>query len=357
MNVLIQLSHPAHYHLFKHTARELIDHGHHVHILIKTKDVLEELLKSSGLPYINILPVAHRHSKAGIALDMLIRDWRILRYVLRHRIDILVGSTPEVAQVGWLTHRHRINFGEDDAAVVPLYFKTVRPFAQCLLAPVSCNNGDLESRTVHYPGYHKLAYLHPNRFTPDRNVVSRYFDPSKPYFLIRFAQLTAHHDTGIHGFTPQVAQQLIQRLTPHGHVFITSERPLEHELEPYRLKIDPADIHHIMAFATMYIGDSQSMAVEAAMLGVPGIRFNDFAGRIGVLEELEHTYRLTVGIPTSQPEQMLAQVDEWLSDLDLRATFAERRQQMLADKIDVTAYFTWFIEHYPESRTSVWTSR
>ena len=357
MKILIQLSHPAHYHLFKHTARELTEHGHEVHILIKTKDVLEELLKSSGLPYRNILPHAHRSSKLGVAWDMLVRDWRMTRYVLRHRIDLLMGSTPEVAQVGWLTRRKRVNFGEDDAAVVPLYFKTIRPFAQCLLAPVSCNNGDLESRTVHYRGYHKLAYLHPNRFTPDREVAARYFDPSEPYFLIRFAQLTAHHDTGIHGFSTEVAQQLIDRLTPRGRVFITSERPLEPEFEQYRLKIDPADIHHVMAFARMYIGDSQSMAVEAAMLGVPGIRFNDFAGRIGVLEELEQTYRLTVGIASSEPERLMQQVEAWLGEPDLHAVFAERRQRMLADKIDVAAYFTWFIENYPQSRTTEWTSQ
>lgn len=357
MNILLQLSHPAHYHLFKHTVADLMAHGHEVHILIKTKDVLEELLKSSGLPYRNILPHAHRKSRLGILWDMLVRDWCIWNYVHRHHIDLLMGSTCEVAQVGWLTRRYRLNFGEDDAHVVPLYFKLIRPFAQCLLAPVSCNNGDLESRTVHYRGYHKLAYLHPNRFTPDRSVVARYFDPDKPYFLIRFAQLTAHHDSGIHGFSTDVARQLIDRLTPHGRVFITSERPLEPQFEQYRLKIDPADIHHVMAFARMYIGDSQSMAVEAAMLGVPGIRFNDFAGRIGVLEELEHTYQLTVGIASSRPERLLAQVDTWLADPDLHDTFAARRRQMLADKIDVAAFFTWFVENYPDSRHTPWTSQ
>lgn len=356
MNILIQLSHPAHFHLFKHVAANLMADGHEVHVLIKSKDILEDLLKAAGLPYSNILPKAHRKSKAGIAWDMLVRDWRMIRYVQRHHIDLLMGSTPEVAQVGWLTRRHRLNFGEDDAHVVPLYFKTIRPFAQCLLAPVSCNNGALEKRTVHYAGYHKLAYLHPNRFTPDKAVVEKYFDTSTPYFLIRFAQLTAHHDSGIRGFTTEVAKELIARLKPHGRIFITSERPLEEEFEPYRLNINPLDIHHVMAFAQMYIGDSQSMAVEAAMLGTPSIRFNDFAGRIGVLEELEHTYRLTVGIPSSHPEQLMATVGQWLDDASLKETFAARRQKMLDDKIDVTAFFTWFVENYPQSRTQPWTS-
>ncbi|MDD4848019.1 MAG: hypothetical protein PHR53_04550 [Bacteroidales bacterium] len=34
----------------------------------------------------------------------------------------------------------------------------------------------------------------------------------------------------------------------------------------------------------------------------------------------------------------------------LREEFQLRRQKMLADKIDVTAFFTWFIENYPKSK-------
>lgn len=112
-----------------------------------------------------------------------------------------------------------------------------------------------------------------------------------------------------------------------------------------------------MAFATLYIGDSQSMAVEAAMLGVPSLRFNDFVGKkkIGVMEELEHVYGLTYGISSHEPDRLYAKIQELLNyqtpNTTLRSEFQARRQQMLADKIDVTAFFTWFIEHYPASAT------
>ena len=36
-----------------------------------------------------------------------------------------------------------------------------------------------------------------------------------------------------------------------------------------------------VAFASLYIGDSQTMAAEAGVLGVPFVRFNDFVGRLG----------------------------------------------------------------------------
>ena len=51
-----------------------------------------------------------------------------------------------------------------------------------------------------------------------------------------------------------------------------------------------------MVFASLYIGDSQTMSAEAGVLGVPFVRFNDFVGRIGYLRELEDTYELGYGI-------------------------------------------------------------
>ena len=91
------------------------------------------------------------------------------------------------------------------------------------------------------------------------------------------------------------------------------------------------------------------MAVEAAILGTPSIRFSDFAGRIGVLEELEHKYGLTYGIKTSEPEKLYAKIEELLRFPNLKEEWQKRRQKMLSEKIDVTAFMVWFIENYPES--------
>lgn len=342
MRVLFQLGHPAHFHLFKNTIADLQHDGHQTYILIRKKDILEDLLIQSGLPYTNILP----SGKKSI-FTLMLRLWRVLWFSLTHHVDVLVGSTPEVAQVAWLLRRRSVIMAEDDAAIVPQFIKTAKPFVDNYLSPVSCNNGPLESKTTHYKGFHKLAYLHPNRFTPDPTVVDHYFPHDETYFLLRFAQLNAYHDVSAQaqGINGEIAQKLIDILSPHGKVYITSERPLEPELEKYRLRINPLDIHHIMAFATLYIGDSQSMAVEAAMLGTPSIRFNDFAGKIGVLEELEKKYQLTIGIPSSNPQRMYTTIEQMLKTENLRELYQQRRQKMLDEKTDVAAFYTSFIEN------------
>ena len=148
---------------------------------------------------------------------------------------------------------------------------------------------------------------------------------------------------------------------------------MEPQFEKYRIKINPLDMHHVMAFASLYIGDSQTMAAEAGVLGVPFVRFNDFVGRIGYLRELEDKYELGYGIHASvlpadspirrtdgsvQPsgvEELYKRVEELVampSD-QRRKLWSERRKQMLSDKIDCAKFLTYFIEQYPSSASEV----
>ena len=370
MNVLIQLSHPAHFHLYKLVAKNLIDNGHKVLFVIKSKDILEQLLQNAGLPYVNINQHAHRGSTFGILWDMFVRELRIVRLCRKHKIDLLTGSTPDVAHAGWWLRKWRVNTGEDDLAVVPAFAKIASPFIQTFVAPDPCDAAKIENKTAHYPGYHELAYLHPNHFTASKDVVEAYgIDTRSPFFILRFASLNAHHDVGIKGINTEVAQRLIDILSPHGRIYITSERSLEPQFEQYRIKINPLDMHHVMAFASLYIGDSQTMAAEAGVLGVPFVRFNDFVGRIGYLRELEDVYELGYGIHatplasdspiyrndgSAQPsgvEELYKRVEQLVAmpSEERRATFQSRRQRMLSEKIDCAKFLTYFIENYPQS--------
>ena len=355
MKILIELVHPAHFYYYKDTIANLKEKGHKVIVAITSKDILEEVVSSAGVDYVNICqkPLKGKY-KWGLIYDMIMRDLRMIKLALSNKVDIISGSSVESTHVGWLLRIPNINIGEDDAHIVPKYTNNIAPFVDVRISPYSCDNGKIEHKSIHFPGFWKLAYLHPNRFVPSRETVEQYgINPDKPYFLLRFSALNAHHDKGIKGINTQIAQHIVDMLSPHGQIYITSERELEPQFEQYRIKINPIDIHHVMSFATLYIGDSQSMAVEASMLGVPALRFNDFVGKkkIGVMEELEHIYGLTYGISSSEPEKLYAKIQELLDIPNLRKEFQQRKQNMLDQKIDVTAFFTWFIENYPKSAT------
>jgi predicted glycosyltransferase len=69
-------------------------------------------------------------------------------------------------------------------------------------------------------------FLHPNHFTPDPKIVEAYgIDTSKPYFVMRFASLNAHHDSGIKGINTEIAQRLIDILEGSGLDHFESSDP------------------------------------------------------------------------------------------------------------------------------------
>ncbi|MEM1042742.1 MAG: hypothetical protein AAGI91_08945 [Bacteroidota bacterium] len=353
MRYLFYFGHPAHFHLFRHTVAALKAEGHTVDLFCKTKDLLEDLLQASGWAYTNVLPQGKGAGRLAMATDLLARNGRMLRHCLRHRPDLMAGTSPEVAQIGRLLGIPSLVLNEDDVDIVPLFAKAAYPFCTAVVAPEQTDLGRWAGKGLTYPGYQKLAYLHPNRFTPERSRVEHLFAGRAQYFVLRFVSLTAHHDVGIGGFTPAVARRVVDLLEPHGAVWISAEGDLGGDLQRYRLALDPLDIHHALHFATLFAGDSQSMTVESAMLGTPSVRFSDFAGRISVLEELEHTYGLTVGIPASEPGRLAETLQRLLARDDLRAAYAARRDTMLADKIDLSAFLIWLMSTFPDSLRTV----
>jgi hypothetical protein len=353
-HLLFHLGHPAHYHIFKNPIKSLLQKGFRISIVIKKKDILESLLKHDGLPYKNLLPGGRSDSKAGILLGMIKTDFNLLQHCLKDRPGLMIGTSYAISHVGKLLNIPSININEDDWDAVPIYAKFSYPWASVILSPEACSNGKWEKKSIKYRGYHELAYLHPDNFSAELAIASKYIDISKKYFMLRFSHLKAHHDKGVQGISDHYARKLIGLLEPHGNVYITSERPLQPDLEHYRMQINPLDIHHVTAYASLFIGDSQTMACEAGVLGVPFIRYTDFVGRLGYLNELEQIYQLGFGFKSHQFEEMLGKANELISAGDLAQEWENRRQHMLADKINVNKFLVWFIETYPDSARIMW---
>ena len=344
------ISHPAHFHMFRYTIDNLQKDGHHVVTVIRPKDVLEQLCKQAGLHYFKVKNRPKKWGMVGLGLSLIGKTVEVFRLARKEKPDILVGSDGVLAIVGRLLGCPSFECYEDDAEAIALYAKLFFPIYTGLIGPDCCSAGKWGYKKTSYRSYHELGYLHPRQFTPDKTKVEQYgIDTNRPYTLIRFAQLTAHHDVGIHGITTEIAEHIIGMLIPYGDIYITSERPLEPQFEPYRIHINPLDMHHVMAFASLYIGDSQTMAAEAGVLGTPFVRFNDFVGRLSYLNELERTYHLGFGHKTDDVDGFYESIQKWLDMPDRKKLCEERRQRMLSEKIDYAQFLTWFIESYPES--------
>lgn len=348
MNILIDIAHPAHVHLLKLTYFELINKGHSVIVTVKDIPSAQKLMDVYGIPYINL--GKKKDSLIYKAFSQLIYDYKIWRLSIKYGIDIGIGSSITIAHASKFCKMKSIVFDDDDDVVEPLFVKYAHPFADIVLSP-SCLIGHREtSKAIFYDGYHELAYLHPKRFVPDENILKEVgLTKNDKFFILRFNAFKAHHDVGVLGLSIEDKRRLVKFLSTKGKVFITTERNIDEEFLPYQLKVSPEKAHSLMYYATMFVGDSQTMTSEAAVLGVPAIRCNTFVGKIAYLEEEEYRYGLTYGFLPEDSELMFKKIEDILSNPKVKEEWAIKRNDLLVDKIDVTAFFVWFIENYPES--------
>jgi hypothetical protein len=209
------------------------------------------------------------------------------------------------------------------------------PFAKRVCTP-DCYWDDIGPQQIRYPGYHELAYLHPNRFTPDPSVLdeAEVADADR-LVILRLNAWRAAHDVGDSGLRD--VREVIADLEATGaDVVVTSEPDLSADLSAYTVDIPLHRMHDLLYYADALVGESATMAAEAAVLGTPAVFVS--SSRRGYTDELESTYGLvsTFDGPDRQ-RRGIERAVEILTDYD-DATWAERRQRLLEDKIDTTEF-------------------
>lgn len=346
MNLLFDIGHPAHVHLLKHTIRALKEKGHRTFITVKHLPVAKKLLQAERLDYIEI--GGKTDSLIGKALNQLKYNLKVLKLVRKEKITLGVGTSLTLPHVSRFSKMRSIVLDDDDDEIEPLFVKYGHPFADVILTPDSIKRKSKKS--IYYPGTHELAYLHPARFRPDPGVLKEIgLDERSVFFIMRFVAFKGHHDVGQSGISLIQKQRLIDLLKPHGRIFITSEAQIEPEFEEYRIPVAPEKVHSLMYYAQIFIGDSQTMTTEAAILGTPALKCNSFAGLLSVPNELEKKYGLSYSYQTSEFEEMYRRLETILKSDDLKSEMNKKRAVFLNDKMDVSAFLIWFVENYPES--------
>ena len=91
------------------------------------------------------------------------------------------------------------------------------------------------------------------------------------------------------------------------------------------------------------------MASECAVLGTHAIRVSTVG--LGYMEEEEEKYNLVYNFSDKKTmeKEALDKALELLRNSNLRKVGARKRENLLKNKINVTAFIVWFIENYPES--------
>jgi predicted glycosyltransferase len=349
MRLLLDIAHPAHVHFFRNFMKGMTARGHEILVTARDKEVTLSLLDAYGFPYINRGSIQREVWRK--ALDMVRIDGRLLQIAREFGPDLLLGiHNPYIAHVGTLLRKPSLIF--TDTERVRIASLLTYPFASAICTP-SCFREDIDPKKhVTYRGYKELAYLHPSVFTPRAEDLEEIgLSRSDPFIILRFISWGAIHDTTLRGIRGGSEMEFVRSLEDFGRVLITSERPLPGDLDRYRVRISPEKIHSLLSFARLYIGEGGTMATEAAVLGTPAIHIEatssgQASGEYsGNFRELRDVYDLLYFFPDQ--ESALRKALDILRNENAKAEWQKKREKLLSDKIDVTAWMIRFVEGFP----------
>lgn len=340
MRVLFDVSHPAHVHLFKHAIRSLERRGDEVRVLSREKEVTTRLLDAAGIDH---RPLSRKGtSPLALVGEWLGREVRVVGEALRFDPDVVVSRlNPAAVHAARLTGTPSVVFHDTEAAG--------RLASWTLpLADVVCTPAVLPERWSgqrRYRGYQELAYLHPSRFDPDPDALAADgVAVDEPYSVLRLVAGDAHHDYGNGSLSGGLLSALTDRLSELGPVYASVEGRSEAPPGTEPLPVPPERLHDLLAYADCYVGDSNTTAVEAGLLGTPALRYDTFGeGSLRNFVELESEYGLVQS--TGDDDRLLELVRGVVSQPAAAATrWREARNRVLAEKIDVTAYLLDLLE-------------
>jgi hypothetical protein len=342
MRILVDLTHPGDVHFFRHAIEMWRQRDHTLLITARRKDLTVDLLQRLAIEHEDL--GAASNGLVGLGVELFARTYRLCRRVREFRPDVMTTTAGTfIAQAGWLCRVPSVVFYDTENATLsnlityPVCTVVVTP--QCYFGRVPA------ARHRTYAGYQELAYTHPRRFTPDPERLADFgLVRDEPFIFMRLVSWGAAHDTLDHGFTH--VEDAIRELERFGRVVISSEAPLPPALASYRLTGPLEQVFHVLAFARLYIGESATMASESATLGTPAILVST-TGR-GYTDDQERRYGLTYTFRDRRTAQRdaLARAVDILSDPESKARWAERRERMLAETIDLTEYVVTLVESY-----------
>ena len=344
MKIVVDINHPAHVHYFKNFIWEIERKGHEVLITATEKDVALKLLNNYSFDYIKM--GSYGNSLIKKLMKIPVMDLKMYNAVKRFKPDIFVGfGSIRAAHTSFLLRKPCINFEDTEHSMeqIRLYL----PFVNTVCTP-SCFKKDLGKKQIRFNGYMELAHLHPNYFKPNPAVLDEMgLSKDDTFIILRFVSWTASHDVGQHGIRNKI--DLVRELEKYGRVFITSEGELENDLEKYKIKVSPEKLHDLLFYASLYVGEGATTASECAVLGTHAIYVNTL--RLGYTDEEEENYNLVYNFSAGKTmeKQAFDKALELLENNNLREEGKRKREKLLNDKIDVTAFMVWFIENYPES--------
>lgn len=334
MRIFIDIGHPAHVHYFKNLINIMVnDYNTNFVVTARDKEMAHYLLKSNNISFIN--RGKGRDSSFGKILYLIKANFQLLRIALKTKPDLFLSfGSPYAAQVSYLLGIPSITLDDTESAKLGQLF--YKPFSKLILSPTTFSK-DFGIKHKKFNGYMELSYLNPKYFEPNPTVLDDLgVSKGDKFTVLRFVKWKANHDIGHNGVSIENKIKAVREFSKYGKVFITSEEKLPKELESYKISIPYQNIHSVLFYASMFYGESATMASESAVLGTPAI-YLDNKGR-GYTDEQESKYGIVFNFTESLNDQAES-IEKGVEILNIeKVNWDLKSKKILNEKIDVTKF-------------------
>ncbi len=347
MRILIDIGHPAHVHYFRNFIKIMEKKGHKFLIVARDRGIIKDLLEFYQIDFVN--RGKGENSLLGKFFYMLIADYRIFKKAKEFKPDLFLSfSSPYASQVAYILKKSNIILN-DTEHTDKMHSKFTYPFATSILTPTSYLH-DLGVKQVRFDNVVENFYLHNRINESNDNRIRKVLRlaPAEEYLVIRMVSWKAHHDYGESGIDIKTIRGLIKEFKDKYKIFISTEDEVPSEFKKYQIVIPPYQMHSVLRNATLFIGESATMASESAILGTYAVYINSLP-LMGYLK-LEEKWSLLKYF--SSNHGVIEYVINMLKDPDFKRNTILLSKEMQKGLINPTDFLIHFIENISKRKES-----
>lgn len=281
MKILIDIGHPAHVHYFKNYYKLLKNEGHEFLIFARNRKAVFDLLEYYNMSFIS--RGKGYNSLVGKVLYFFIVVIFMFLKSRKFQPDMAISfSSGYISLVSFLLGAKNIVI--DDTEHAKFEQMVYKPFASIIITP-STFKKNFGEKHLKINSTTDNLYLNPKYYDPDNSIFQKLgIGIDSEYCILRFVSWQASHDIGHKGLSLIQKLELIKELEKKYVVFVSTEDDPPKDLLKYEFPLNSYDMHHAIYYASVFIGESGTMATEAAFLGTPSIMFNSSSSLFGVID-------------------------------------------------------------------------
>lgn len=268
MKIVVDIAHPAHVNFFKKALRILSGQGHEILITGLRRGKLPRILENELGEYPITYVGKHTGSKFSIIYEANIKKFfNLFFFVLKHKPDfgLSVGSF-NLGAVMKMFGKPNLQFDDDPERGVNVFLEKMTS-TRLFFPPITETAGNVETMKA----LKEWAYLTPKYFKADTGELSSYsLEPGNFIFVREVSCGSLNYQDQDSNIVASFSEKF-----PEGMPVLLSLED-KHTIDQYPkdwilLEEPVKDIHSLIYHSRMLVSSGDSMAREAAMLGVPSI--------------------------------------------------------------------------------------